>query len=138
MINTKITNELKRYYKELETKQLADTFIKYMQELGIRKCDMRKKDNFNTYWVDGKNESWNRTMCHYYRDTEVFANDDIGIILRKRSGHYLIIQRKGKRAFEIDHRGIIAYDGDLLKEIIKDHGRLFEMLSESIRKGVQR
>ncbi len=132
-----IKSELTRYYKELETKQLADIFIRYMQELGIRKCDMRRNDNFNTYWVDGKSVNWNRTMCHYYKETEVFANDDIGIILRKRAGHYLIIQRKGKRAFEIDYRGIISYDDDLLKKIIKNHGRLFEMLSESIRKGVE-
>lgn len=128
-------DELTRYYKELETKQLADMFIQYMQELGIKKCDMRRKDNFNTYWVDGKSENWNRTMCYYYKDTEVFSKDDIGIILRKRGGHYLIVQRKMKRAFEIDYRGIITYDEELLKDILRDHGRLFEMLSESIRKG---
>lgn len=131
-----VKNELTRYYEELGTKQLADIFVEYMQKLGIKKCDMRRKDNFNTYWVDGKHEKWDRVMCHYYKDTEVFANDDIGIILRKRGGHYLIIQRKMKRAFEIDHKGIIAYDEELLKKIMNDHARLFEMLSESIRKGV--
>lgn len=130
-----VKNELTRYYEELETKQLADIFIKYMQELGIKKHDGRRKDNFNTYWVDGKSEKWDRTMCHYYKDTQVFAEDDIGIILREKAGHYLIIQRKKQRAFEIDYRGIVTYDEELLKEIIKDHGRLFEMLSESMRKG---
>lgn len=128
-----IKDELTRYYNELETKQLADIFIEYMQELGIKKCDMRRNDNFNTYWVDGKSENWHRTMCHYYKDTELFSNDDIGIILRKNYGHYLIIQRRMKRAFEISHGEIIAYDEHLLKEIMEDHGRLFEMLSESIR-----
>ena len=100
------------------------------------KSDMRRNDNFNTYWVDGKSERWHRTMCHYYKNTKVFANDDIGIILRKRGGHYLIVQRNGKRAFEMDYRGIIEYDEELLKEIINDHTKLFMMLSESMRREV--
>lgn len=115
-------------WKTSETKQLANIFKRYMEDMGIKKWDRRRIDNQNTYLIDGNSTGWNRAQCYFYKDCTKYAENDLGIILRKRSGSYLIVERKGERAFEVDYSGLVHYDEKLLKEIIKDHKPLFDAL----------
>lgn len=121
-------DRLTTLWKMGETKGVAHIFEEYMKVQGVRKLDGRRKDNSNTYMIDGKSTSWNRVECYYHKDSEEFAEEDLLIVLRKRAGSYLIIARKGVRAFEIDYSGIKHYDKKLLNEIMEDHKALFDAL----------
>lgn len=121
-------NRLTTLWKMGETKSVAHIFEEYMKTKGVRKLDRRRKDNTNTYLIDGESAGWNRVQCYYHTDSEVYAEEDLEIVLRKRAGSYLIIARKGVRAFEVDRDGIKNYDEDLLREIMEDHKPLFDAL----------
>jgi hypothetical protein len=54
--------------------------------------------------------------------------EDLDITSRKRAGYYLIIGKKGQRAFERSYDSIVHYDEELLNEIIKEHKPLFDEL----------
>lgn len=125
-------NRLIKLWQECETKQLAKIFAEYMESIEVKKRDKRRKSNSNTYMIDGKSTSWNRVQCYYHKENERYASENLLLVLRKRSGSYFIIERMGKRAFEVDHRGIIDYDEDLLKEIIEEHKPLFDTLFQLI------
>lgn len=121
-------NRLTTLWKMGETKSVARIFEEYMKTKGVRRLDRRRKDNTNTYLIDGESTGWNRVQCYYHKDSEVYAEEDLEIVLRKRAGSYLIIARKGVRAFEVDWNGIKNYDETLLKEIMEDHKPLFDAL----------
>jgi len=123
---------LTKLWKTCETKQLANIFKKYTESMGLKKWDGRRKDNSDTYYVDGKDTNWNRVTCYCYRDAASYANHNLEIVLRKRSGSYLIVGKQGKRAFEVDYRGIVHYEEDLLQEIMKEHKELFDTLFKII------
>lgn len=120
-------DKLIKLWKTYETKQLANVFEQYMKSIGVKKYDSRRKDNSNTYLIDGKSTNWNRVQCYYHKDSQKYGEEDLLIALRKRAGNYLIIGRQSNRAFEIDYSGIKHYDEVLLNEIIKEHKPLFEM-----------
>lgn len=134
MIN--VADFLMDVYNNLETKEVANIFKIYMEGLHARTVHSRRKDNSNTYLIDGKSTSWNRVECYYYKknDTE-FGHEDLRFILRKRQGRYLIVERNGVRAFEISYGTVITHNKELLAEIARDHGALFIMLREdAVRK----
>ncbi|GAA0076159.1 hypothetical protein UT300005_05370 [Clostridium sp. CTA-5] len=111
-----------------DTKELARVFVEYMISIGVRKFDRRRKDKVNTYSVDGDSTGWNRVECYYHKDSIKYCEEDLDITLRKRSGYYLIIGRKGERAFERSYDSIVHYDYKLFNEIVQDHQKLFQML----------
>ena len=120
--------KLIKLWKTYETKQLANVFEQYMKSIGVKKYDSRRKDNSNTYLIDGKSTNWDRVQCYYHKDSQKYGEEDLLIALRKRAGNYLIIGRQSNRsAFEIDYSDIKHYDEVLLNEIIKEHKPLFEM-----------
>lgn len=124
-----IKEKLIKFQSERETKELAVMFEKYMKNMGFRKVDGRKKDNSNSYRVDGDCTNWNRVECYYYKDNDTrYENMDLGITLRKRSGNYMIVERKMVRAFEVSYGKIICYDEKLLEEIIEEYKGLFELM----------
>lgn len=123
-----LEEELTKLWKTCETKQLANIFKKYMESMGVKKWDSRRKDNLNTYFIDGKSTGWNRATCYYYKDCVNYADENLLIVLRKRSGSYLIVGKQGKRAFEVDYHGVLHYDEDLLKEILEEHKSLLDAL----------
>ena len=125
-------DKLTEVWKLCETKQLAKIFEDYMKSIGVRKHDGKRKDNTNSYMIDGKSTSWNRVQCYYHKDNEKYASENLLIVLRKRSGDYLIIERRSKRAFEVDYHGVIGYDENLLKEIMEEHKPLFDTLTALI------
>ncbi|MEX0081627.1 zinc ribbon domain-containing protein [Clostridium butyricum] len=118
----------------LETKSLAYIFKGVMESQGVRKYDGRRKDNTNTYYAEGKCDNWNRVFCIYYKDSTDPGEEDLEITLRKRSGYYLIIERKNKRAVEVTwslkENGVVisTYDEKLFGEILKDNKGLFDSL----------
>jgi hypothetical protein len=124
----KMQEKLINLWKVCDTKQLANIFEEYMKSIGVRKHDSRRKDNTNTYMIDGKSTEWNRVQCFYHKDSIEYCHEDLLIVLRKRSGNYFIIQRKNERAFEFDYSGLRHYDEKLLKEIMEDHKPLFDLL----------
>ena len=113
--------------KKCETKQLANIFKKYMESKAIRKIDRRRKDNSISYLVAVEETSWNRVECYYNNGSEKYSEEDLLIVLRKRSGYYLIVERNGVRAFEYDYE-LKHYDEALLNEIYSDHKELFDSL----------
>ena len=123
-------------YNNLETREVANIFKIYMEGLHARKVNQRRKDNSNTYLIDGKDTSWNRTECYYYKENDTeFGHEDLRFVLRKRHGRYLIVARNGVRAFEISYGHVTEHDKELLAEIARDHGALFIMLREdAVRK----
>lgn len=124
--------KLTEVWEKCETKQLAQIFSKYMESIGAKKYDGRRKDNSNTYMADGKSTAWNRVECYYFKGVAGFGNEELDITLRKRSGNYLIIGKKRKRAFEVDWDGICNYDEKLLNEIMTEHKALFDTLFKVI------
>jgi hypothetical protein len=111
-----------------ETKQLAKIFKSYMRGIGVKKLDKRRKDNSNTYSTHGDCTNWNRVECYYHTSSREYGMEDLDITLRKRAGYYLIIGKKGQRAFERSYDSIVHYDEELLNEIIKEHKPLFDEL----------
>lgn len=128
-----ITEKLINIWKFCETKQLAKIFEEYMKSIGVREYDPRRKDNDNTYMIDGKSTNWNRVQCYYHKDSHKYCEENLLLVLRKRAGGYFIIQRKENRAFEVDYSGIRHYDEVLLNEIIEEHKPLFDTLFEKIK-----
>ncbi len=124
----KLKEKLTKVWQLCETKQLAEMFEKYMKSIGVRKYDGRRKDNNNTYMTDGNCTRWNRVQCYYHKDSVKYSKENLVIVLRKRAGNYFIIERKGIRAFEVDHSGISCYEENLLNEIMKEHKPLFDSL----------
>jgi hypothetical protein len=121
-----------KLWKSCETKHLAKIFEYYMKGNGVRKYDAQRKDNSNTYLIDGQSTNWNRVQCYYNKDSTKYGEEDLLIVLRKRAGDYLIIGRKSERAFEVDYSSIRHFDENLLNEIVKDHKALFDALFKSV------
>ena len=119
---------LTNVWKNVTTKEVAKIFGEYMNALGVKKFNRRHGEKLNTYVVDGKSTSWNRVQCYYYKDSDVYGESEIGIVLRKEAGDYFIIEKKGKRAFECDYRGVVNYDEELLRNLMEDHQLLFKKL----------
>lgn len=120
--------KLVKLWHNCETKQLASVFENYMKQIGTNKYDSRRKDNSNTFLIDGKNTNWNRVECFYYVGLNNYGEENLLIVLRKKAGNYFIIGRKGERAFEVDHSGIRNYDETLLNAIMDEHKALFDEL----------
>lgn len=127
---------LKQYYETHDTRDLALLFETYMKELGATKLDRRKKDTSNTYTIDGDSTHWNRVECYYYKnsdDWKEYGKFNFCITLRKRSGNYLLIEMGSpdgdiKRPYEISYGKVLSYDKVLMKELIKQHPKLFAMM----------
>ena len=121
-----LKEKLIEFWKICETKQLAQIFEEYMKSIGARKYDGRRKDNRNTYLIDAKSTNWNRVQCFYdEKDWNVYGEENLLLVLRKKAGNYLIIAKEGKRAFEVDYSGLVVYDEELLTSIMKEHEPLF-------------
>lgn len=121
-------DNLKKLLDVLETKQLAKIFRKYVKEQNIKKFDGRKKDNNNTYFVEGNDEGWDRVIC-MVTDYKDFTG--IEIVLRKRAGRYLIVRYGARTVFEADFDGRNRksyFDKLLFNEIYKNHKALFDEL----------
>ncbi len=123
-----MVEKLTKIWRSCQTFELAMIFEGYMQDIGAKKADGRRKNNNNTYIVDGKSTSWNRVECYYNKDSIRYGEENLLLVLRKDAGDYLIIQRKNKRAFEVDHNGVSQFDENLLKEITDEHKPLFDAL----------
>ncbi|NFH74175.1 zinc ribbon domain-containing protein [Clostridium botulinum] len=121
-------NEVYKILDAYDTKELARVFVEYMISIGVKKLDRRKKDKRNTYSVHGDCTNWNRVECYYHKDSTEYCSEDLDITLRKRAGYYLIIGRKGERAFERSYDSIVHYDEKLFNEIVQDHKKLFQMI----------
>jgi hypothetical protein len=124
----KVIVKLKDVWEKCGTRQMAKIFEEYMASIGVKKYDPRRNNNHGTCLIDGKSTNWNRVQCHYYKDSTMYCEEDLLLVLRKKAGDYFIIQRGEVRAFECDHRGVINYDESLLNEIVKDHKPLFDTL----------
>jgi hypothetical protein len=111
-----------------ETKQLAEIFKNYMESIGVRKFDGRRKDNSNTYCAHGDCTSWNRVECYYYKDKPEYGKSVLDITLRKRAGYYFLIGKDSQIAFERSYNYIAHYDEALLNEILQEHKPLFDAL----------
>jgi hypothetical protein len=127
-----IVEKLTKVWRLCETKQLAQIFEQYMHSIGVKKRDDRRKDNTNTYMVDGKSTGWDRVQCYYHKDSTEYCEENLLLVLRKRAGDYFIVQREEARAFEVDYSGIRHYNESLLKEIMDEHSPLFDTLLELI------
>lgn len=133
-----ITEILSDYYKKHDTRDLVLLFERYMKEIGAVKLDLRKKNNANTYRIDGNSTNWNRVECCYYRnngDHRKYGMFEFCITFRKRSGDYFLIETGNNRCdierpFEISCGEIIHYNGELMKELIKKHPKLFSLMYE--------
>lgn len=124
--------KLTQLWERCDTKLLADIFETYMKNLSIKKYDGRKKDNTNTYDIDGDSTIWARVQCYYYTDSTEYQKENLLLVLRKEAGDYFLIQRKNKRAFEIDYGGLKCYNEELLNEILNEHKILFDNLFEEL------
>jgi hypothetical protein len=124
----KLIEKLTKVWEKFGTMELALLFEGYMKSIGAKKVDERKKDNRNTYAIDGESTGWNRVQCYYHTDSTKYCEENLLLVLRKKAGDYFIIQRKEYRAFEVDYRGVQNYDENLMNEIIKDHKPLFDTL----------
>lgn len=133
---TNIESILAEYYENHDTRDLALLFEQYMQEIGARKLDRRRKDTSNTYKIDGESTGWNRVECYYYKnsgDYQRYGKFAFCITFRKRAGDYLLIEvgnesEEIKRPYEISFGKIIHYDKELLTELIKEHPKFFAMM----------
>lgn len=125
--------KLTEFWKKCGTRLLAVMFEDYMIGLGIKKHDARRKDNTNTYMIDGNSTGWNRVQCYYHKDSEKYCEENLLLVLRKEAGDYFIIQRKEDRAFEVDYSGVRHYDEKLLKEIMEEHKPLFDAMLSIVR-----
>lgn len=121
-------DEVYKILDAYETKELAEVFAKYMKRIGVKKLDRRRKDKLNTYTAEGDCTNWNRVECYYHKDSIKYGQEDLDITLRKRCGYYLIIGRKGDRAFERSYDKVVHYDEKLFNEIVQDYKMLFQMI----------
>lgn len=129
-------DKLIKLIEVLTTRKLAKIFSNYMNNIGIRKYDVRRKDNTNSYYFSGKYDNWNRVFCNYIKE-DIFK-PELEIILRKEVGYYLIIKKKNKIAVEVcwssvDDKVILnEYNEKLFKEILEEYKGLFNELFKLI------
>ena len=90
--------KLTKLWKTCETKQLAKIFKKYMDGLEVQKWDSRRKDNRNAYYAEGKSDNWNRVTCYQYKESGIYANENLSIVLRKTSGRLFNNWKTGKKS----------------------------------------
>lgn len=129
---------LEKYYRTKDTKDLAYLFKGYMDEIGAKKLDRRRKDTSNTYMIDGDSTNWNRVECYYYRNSGDYLRYgmfEFCITFRKRGGSYLLIKTGApdchiKIPYEISFGNVISYDKEVLVELVKQHPKLFAMMCE--------
>lgn len=120
-----LKDKLVGFYRTWTTRKLAKAFSEYAKSLGLRKWDGRRNDNSNTFFTEGKDEGWDRVICSIV-DPEK-KEQHIQIVLRKYS--YLLIQVGEKRIFEYDSKkDLIECDDEMLKEAMKNHKALFDVL----------
>jgi hypothetical protein len=67
-------------------------------------------------------------QCCYHADSIKYCEENLQLVLRKKSGDYFIIQRKEERALEVDYNGLRHYDEALLNDIMKENKPLFDAL----------
>ena len=104
-----------------------------MQSIGARKVDGRRKDNSNTYIIDGDDTNWNRVSCYYYKENNLtYGQESFEIVMRKRSGYYLLIEQQDTRPFETDGKHILHYDEKLMKQLINEYSGFFELLENRL------
>ena len=126
-------DKLTKVWKTYSTKKLAKIFESYMQSIGARKYDGRREDNSNSYLISKDTPNWCRVQLYYHKNAWDFGNEDLLIVLRKKAGNYLIVEKKDVRAFEVDDYGIKHYEEDLLKEIIEENKPLFDSIFKNLK-----
>lgn len=127
-----MVEKLNKVLETLDTRQFANIFRNYMEQQNIKKYDGRKKDNSNTYFIEGKEDHWDRVFCVYTNDKGI---NEIGIVFRKRAGLYLIIKYGSRVIFETIFNGSRRnnyFDKLLFNEMYKNHKVLFDELFKLI------
>ena len=115
---------------ELEVDELEYVFSSYCQNtLGLRRLDRRRKDNRNTYYASSKGYNGNKTECGIFHGrTQNFLDESLYIVLRKRSGRYIVIgKNNAERYLEIDTE-VRHYDPEKLHALMREHSALFRKL----------
>lgn len=123
---------LTKIWENGNTLSMAKIFESYMKSIGAKKYDDRRKNNQHTYLIDGRSSNWNRVECYYYKDSTKYSEENLTLVLRKKSGDYFLVKKEGLRAFEVDYSGLKHHDKDLLQEIIEEHKFLFDTLCKTI------
>ena len=121
-------DKLIKVWKNYETKQLAKVFETYMKSINAKKHVDYGDSKPHRYAIDGKSSGWNRVQLYYCKEPFKYCEEDLEITLRKRSGDYLIVERKSERAFEVDYSGMKHWNQPLMNEIYADHKELFDTL----------
>ena len=128
-------DKLINVWKELSTHDIAMLFKAYVESKGYRKIDNRRKDNNKVYIIDGDSTNWNRVECYIWDNGFKWGEQVFGIVLRKKSGDYLIVSHKDfKRAFEISFGDIINYDEVLLAQAYSEHKEFFDSMFKLVNR----
>lgn len=125
----------KFYLKTDKTYSLQYLFLDYMDVLGARSLDRRRKDTSNTYTMEGKSTNWNRVECKYFRnsgDWKMHFGEEFCLTLRKKGGDYFMIEAgvpgENQCIYEISEGKVICCDHERLKELVKNHPKLFALM----------
>lgn len=127
-----MVEKLTQVWRRCQTKQLAMLFENYMQSIGARKYDARRKDNSNSYLIDASSTGWNRVQCYYHKSEWKYGREDLALVLRKKAGDYFIVQRRENRAFEVDFSGLRHHNDVLIQQVIEEHRPLFDALFKQL------
>ncbi len=127
---------LENYYKFHGVRDLAKLFENYMQGIGARKLDCRKKDTANTYKIARSSTDGNQVECYYYKNSGTWR--DYGkfafrITLRKEKENCFLIDigstdAEIKRLYEISYGTVLCYEKEQLLKLVRQHPELFVML----------
>lgn len=128
---------LGNYYKFHGAKDLAVLFENYMQGIGARKLDRRRKDTANTYRI-ASGINWNWAECYYYKNSGDWQENKkftFSIKFSKIPVSYLLIESGSydveiKRLYEIAFGTVLYYDRESLLKLVRQHPELFVMLCD--------
>lgn len=109
---------------------LTSGFTAYCELKGIRRVDMRRKDNAYTYHIESKAYYGAKCECMIYKDTAEWGNTRLYIVMRKKNGiPYLIIGRNnGERYAEVGIDTVWEFDESNLKTLITEFPQLFDYM----------
>lgn len=129
MTDESLLESVKTCLNDTDIDDMGAIFSMYCKNtLGLSKRDRRKKDNRNTYYASSKGYNGNKIECGIYGNKTEFLGERLYIVLRKRSGWYIVIgENNAKRLVEYDGQ-VRHYDPDGLRNLIDQHPVLFKKL----------
>lgn len=129
MTDESLLQSVKNCLDNTDVCDMEAIFSHYCKDtLKLKKRDRRRKDNRNTYYASSECYNGNKVECGIYGNNATFLGEKLYIVLRKRSGRYIIIGENNANRFVEWDGELRHYEPDSLRKMIDKYPELFKSL----------